>query len=155
MIFARVGTHNAPFDRLVRWMDDIACQIEEPVVAQIGAATFRPEHCQHFRFCTSEEMRQWIHRARVVVTHGGASVREIVGAKRPAIIVPRLKRFGEVSDDHQLELAQVLARRGAITLVMTEVELEAALHAPSLPIGQLQSPESLIRAVREAIEHLG
>lgn len=155
MIFARVGTHTAPFDRLIHWMDNIASRIEEPVVAQIGAATFLPRHCQHFRFCESQEMHQWILQARVVVTHGGASIREIVEAKCPAIVAPRLKRFGEHSDDHQLELSQVLARRGVVTLVMDEAELEKALRDPDLPLGQLQSPESLIRAVRESIERLG
>ena len=42
--------------------------------------------------------------------------------KRP-IVVPRLSRFGEAVDDHQLPFARRLAERGLVTLLEDESEL--------------------------------
>ena len=154
MIFVTVGTHTASFNRLIRWMDEIANHLDEPVTAQIGVATYVPTHCEYFRFCTSEEIRDRISRARVVVTHGGSTIREILSAGRPVVVVPRLKRFQEHLDDHQLELAQALAQRGLIALALDAQSLETALRAPSPPAVQLPSPEPLIRALRRSIDRM-
>ncbi len=152
MIFVTVGTHNAPFDRLIQWMDDIAGRLDEPVVLQIGSATFIPTRGQSFRFCSSEELQQWILQSRAVVTHGGASIREALQTGRPAIVVPRLAKFKEVVNDHQVELAEVLARRGMITIATDLPSLEKALRDPKLPVGQLQSAGQLIRALQKILE---
>lgn len=155
MIFVTVGTHNASFDRLIRWVDDIANRIEEPVIVQRGASTVVPCNCQHFRFCTSDEMKAWISQARVVITHGGATIREVLSMGRPAVVVPRLKQFREVVDNHQLDLGEALAQRTLITLALDAQRLEAALRAPSLHVGVLPSPEPLIGALRQSIDPLG
>ena len=46
--------------------------------------------------------------------------------KRP-VVVPRLSRFGEAVDDHQLPFAQRLAERGLVTLVDDESQLASAV----------------------------
>lgn len=155
MIFVTVGTHTAPFDRLIRWMDEIAERLDEPVVQQTGSARYLPSHSKYFRFCTSGEMREWLRKAHVVVTHGGSSIREVILMERPAIVVPRLKKHGEVIDDHQLDLAQALAQRGMIMLALDAQSLETALRAPPPQVVALPSPEPLIRALSERINRLG
>ena len=61
-----------------------------------------------------------MEEADVVVCHGG--VGSIVCALRAGhvpVTFPRLKRYSEIGDDHQLELAQALAARGTVTIAGT------------------------------------
>ena len=52
---------------------------------------------------------------------------QFLNAKKNAIIVPRLKKFNEAIDDHQLELTEVLDDRGIITAVYDVKKLENVL----------------------------
>ena len=71
-----------------------------------------------------------VHEARVVVSHGGVGsiLIALTHGKQP-LVVPRLKRFGEVVDDHQLLLARRLAHEGLIGLVEDPADLGAWLGA--------------------------
>jgi UDP-N-acetylglucosamine transferase subunit ALG13 len=118
VIFVTVGMHDQPFDRLVRAADELAAAIDEPVVIQRGASGYEPTASRYFDFADEAQMRAWISRARVVVSHGGAgSILSVLAAGRPLVIAPRLRLFGEVFDDHQLELAEALGERGRAVLV--------------------------------------
>ena len=48
MIFVTVGTHEQPFDRLIRKVDALKKQgvIQEEVIMQTGFSTYEPECCQ-------------------------------------------------------------------------------------------------------------
>jgi UDP-N-acetylglucosamine transferase subunit ALG13 len=65
-----------------------------------------------------EEVVESIRAARVVVTHAGAGsvLTCLVAGKRP-IVVPRLSRYGETSDNHQLAFGRRLHEIGLVTLV--------------------------------------
>jgi len=48
MIFVTVGTHEQPFDRLLKYMDELAGSgaLGEEVVMQTGYTDFQPRHCR-------------------------------------------------------------------------------------------------------------
>lgn len=120
MIFVTVGQHPEGFDRLVRAADEMASLVEEPLVIQRGGTRYTPKFAQHFDFVVEAQVQEWLSRARIVISHGGAgSILNALQVNKPLIVVPRLKRFGEVIDDHQLELAKTLFQRGKVTVVMT------------------------------------
>ena len=122
MIFVTVGQHPEGFDRLVRAADAMAPFIEEPVVIQRGGTRYTPGFTRYFDFVAEAQVQEWLSQARIVVSHGGAgSILNALQARKPLIIVPRLKRFGEAIDDHQLELAETLSRQGKVVVVIQEV----------------------------------
>ena len=47
MIFVTVGTHEQPFNRLIKYMDQFAMRMElgEDVIIQTGYSTYEPKHC--------------------------------------------------------------------------------------------------------------
>ena len=47
MIFVTVGTHEQPFNRLIKYMDNLKGSgiITEDVVIQTGYSTFEPQFC--------------------------------------------------------------------------------------------------------------
>ncbi|MBI4021196.1 MAG: beta-1,4-galactosyltransferase [Candidatus Aenigmarchaeota archaeon] len=116
MIFVSVGTDTHDFSRLLRRMDEVARTKE--VVMQIGHSHYRPRHARWFAFETNAAIDRLYSRADVIVTHAGAGsiISALVYGKVP-LVVPRLQRFGEHVNDHQLDVARFLDRKGMVKLV--------------------------------------
>ncbi len=138
MIFATVGTHQQPFDRLIDAVDRLA---SEDLVVQYGRAS-PPIRClRAIPFMPFGEMLEHFDAADAVVTHAGVgSVLCATRAGHTPIVVPRLKRFGEHVDDHQEELARALGSRGAVVPLWNTDRLEAVLESlpprrPTRPLG--------------------
>jgi len=131
MIFVTLGTMHLDFARLVRKMDEIAARTDERVVIQTGLAATLPTHAEHFAFKPREEISALIVESRLVVTHAGiGSVIDTLKAERPLIVVPRLRRFGEHNNDHQLDLAQAVETRGWGRRVLEIADLDALCAKP-------------------------
>jgi UDP-N-acetylglucosamine transferase subunit ALG13 len=72
--------------------------------------------------------------------------------------MPRRHRLGEAVDDHQVSLAQRLARAGLVTVVETGEELQRAVASTLLPaavVRQYAGADALVGEVRSALEALG
>lgn len=127
MIFVTVGTHEQPFDRLLKYIDDMIenHQIKEEVIVQKGYTDYKPKNYKAEKLLSYEQVQNDIEKARIVITHGGASsfIAVLATGKIP-IVVPREKKFGEHVNDHQLEFAkEVERRRKNIIVVRTKKEL--------------------------------
>ncbi|MBT1182130.1 hypothetical protein JS531_09265 [Bifidobacterium sp. CP2] len=116
-----VGTHEQPFDRLIRAVDELkgAGKIDEDVFIQTGYATYKPEHCRWTSFLDNEEMRRMFQKADVCITHGGpSSFLQALDAGTVPVVVPRRQEYGEHVNDHQAEFAMMVERRfGDIVVV--------------------------------------
>ena len=134
MIFVTVGNHYQGFERLIRKMDEIAGNIDEKVIMQIGYTKYKPKNAECFDFIESyKEIQELNRKARGVVCHGGAGV--IITALEqgtPVIAVPRLKKYGEHTDDQQLDIVNAMAKEGKIIAVYDVNDLEDALPTISV-----------------------
>lgn len=114
MIFVTVGTHEQPFDRLLREIDRLVETgvINEEVVVQSGFSEYEPKHCKWQKLFPYSEMTENVKKARIVITHGGPSsfIMPLQVGKIP-IVVPRQKQYGEHVNDHQLDFAKAVAER--------------------------------------------
>lgn len=118
MIFVTVGTHDQGFDRLIEKCDQIADQIDENIIMQIGASKYIPRNAEYFDFSDYEDILRLIKKARIVITHDGAgSILNCLINQKPTIVVPRLKIFNECKYNNKLDLALELERLGKIYLV--------------------------------------
>lgn len=109
MIFVTLGSQKFQFDRLLQKLDELIEKnvITEPVTAQIGASTYLPKHFEYVRFMDREQFAATMDQCDIVVTHGGTGV--IISAVKKGkkvIAVPRLAKYKEHVDDHQLQLLQ-------------------------------------------------
>lgn len=114
MIFVTVGTHEQPFNRLIKKVDELVAEgtIKEPVVMQTGFSTYIPKHCEWHKMLSYDEMKRYIDEARIVITHGGpASFIEVLQAGKIPVVVPRLKKFNEHINDHQEEFTRIVEKR--------------------------------------------
>jgi UDP-N-acetylglucosamine transferase subunit ALG13 len=134
-------------------MDEIAGRIQEKVVMQIGSTAYLPRNAHWFRFADYEEMERLSREARVVVTHAGAgSIITALKAEAAVVVVPRLSRYDEHIDDHQLQLARALSSDGRVTAVYEVGELENVLQSVAGPRQKGNRADRLIKALRSCLE---
>lgn len=153
MIFVSLGTMFMDFPRLVEKMDHIAEKRGEEVVIQLGLSECRPMHCTTFDFKPHAELLDLQRDARVIVAHAGiGATRDALSLGKPLILVPRRKYFGEHMNDHQLEIAEAVTRRGWGATVHDIDELDALIENPPAP-AQAYKPdrERLVSTLRNSI----
>jgi UDP-N-acetylglucosamine transferase subunit ALG13 len=128
MIFVTVGASGYQFDRLLEAVADL--DLDEEMVVQHGPSGVRVPKATRVDFLPFESIVDHVRRARSVVTHAGIGSVLLAAAngKRP-IVVPRLSRFGEAVDDHQLGAGRKLAEAGLVRLVEDPRNLAEALSA--------------------------
>lgn len=107
MILVTVGSQKFQFNRLLQEIDKLIEEkvIKEKVFAQIGVSDYIPKNYEHMSFVTQEEFNKKIDECDILITHAGTGV--IVNAlkkEKKVIAVPRLAKYGEHVDDHQIQL---------------------------------------------------
>ena len=107
MIFITLGSQKFQFNRLLKAIDKLVEQgtIKEEVCAQIGYSDYQPINYNYKQFLDRDEFAAMEGKADIVITHGGTGA--IIGAVKKGkkvIAVPRLAKYGEHVDDHQLQL---------------------------------------------------
>jgi UDP-N-acetylglucosamine transferase subunit ALG13 len=135
MIFVSVGTHEAPFDRMLQAVFEL--DLDEDLVVQYGPSTLRTTRAStQVDYLPFDAVVANIRRARAVVMHAGVGsvMISLANGKRP-IVMARRREFDEHVDDHQVELARRMESNGLATAVAGASELERALedagHAPA------------------------
>jgi UDP-N-acetylglucosamine transferase subunit ALG13 len=157
VIFVTVGTNEAPFDRLLRAVE--ALPASEEIVVQHGSSSVRPANAAtSHAFMPFDELVEEMRRARVVVTHAGiGSIMSALSCGKRPIVVPRLLRYREAVDDHQVPVARRLESSGLVTFVEDPSQLAAAVAAAGAEVEvALGADERLVSELQEYIaDHTG
>ena len=134
MIFATVGTQ-LPFDRLIRALDAWAGNNpREEVFAQIGNTDYEPRFMSWERAITPDQFRSFMTDCQVTVAHAGmGTIISAVELGKPVVVMPRLAKFGEHRNDHQLATVSRLSHLNGLAVVNTDDELASALRAVAAP----------------------
>jgi UDP-N-acetylglucosamine transferase subunit ALG13 len=130
MIFVTVGSQKFPFERLLKKVDRLIQSrvITEEVLMQTGISDYVPS-CPYQAFYERDAFAGHLERCDVLITHGGAGtmVRAVRQGKK-TIVVPRLARYGEHVDDHQLELAKQFQKMNLLCVCLDMDLLPKALQ---------------------------
>jgi len=163
MIFVTVGTHEQPFDRLLRKMDELVERgvIQEEVIIQTGFSTYEPKSCTHSKLLPYNQMQENVSKARIVITHGGpASFISALQVGKIPIVVPRKSELNEHVNNHQVEFSRAVAqRKNNILVAENDDELENLIIHYDNAVAQLSlSNESnngeFCKKFREQVEKL-
>ncbi len=115
MILVVLGTHELPFTRLLKAVEQ---QIEkgnirEEVIVQTGHTPYNSSKMKLVKFTSYEDMDQLYNQASYIVTHGGTgSITSGLKKSKKMIAAPRLVKYGEHNDDHQLEIVSQFEATG-------------------------------------------
>jgi UDP-N-acetylglucosamine transferase subunit ALG13 len=106
-IFVSVGT--SPFERLIKYVDEIAKILNYKIIVQKGRTKYTPKNIDYIEFTKNENFVQLLKKAKIIISHAGAgSIILSLKNNDNFIFVPRLKKFHEANDNHQIEICQIL-----------------------------------------------
>lgn len=114
MIFLTVGTQ-FPFDRLVMAVDEAVGEngLGEQVFAQIGTSTYSPKNFEAVPELEKNLFDKYFSEASSIISHAGmGTITMALESGKPLLVMPRLKKYGEVVNDHQLVLARKFEQNG-------------------------------------------
>ena len=131
MIFVTLGSQKFQFNRMLVEIDKLIEEgkITDEVFAQIGASDYKPRKFKYKDFLTQDEFKDYMKNANLVITHAGTGA--IVTALKNdklVIAIPRLAKYGEHVDDHQIQLIDEFKELNFIEPVYEIEQLGEALE---------------------------
>lgn len=118
MIFITVGTSNYSFNRLFKIIDELIYEKVlngDDVVAQIGFSEYETKNFKTLKFIDAQEHHKYLEKAEYIISHSGTgSVISSLKMGKKVIVFPRLEKYHEMCDDHQLELTEFFTKNGFI-----------------------------------------
>lgn len=124
MILVTLGTQDKSFHRLLQAIEKQIelGNIKEEVVVQAGNTEFHSKKMKILDFIPYEEFDTLIDKCDLLITHGGVGS-IITGLKhqKKVIAAPRLKKYKEHGNDHQLQIIHSFDKKGYL-LPLTNFE---------------------------------
>lgn len=113
-IFIPLGTQKFQFNRLVEAVNRLVkAGLYKPEDIIIQSAIY--ETIPQFKYYSTMPLEQFnncLQKSELVITHSGVnSIVSCMKLKKPLIIAPRQKKYGEHVDNHQMEIAALMKEK--------------------------------------------
>lgn len=127
MIFASLGTMDMPFVRMAKAVDEWAAATGEEVVVQTGYTDYKYKNAKAFKFCTKDEMQDYIRRADILILQGGwGAISEAMEQRKRIVVMPRHDKTEHIHD--QFQLIRKLDELGCVIGCFDEKDLPAMIE---------------------------
>lgn len=123
MIFLTLGTYPLSFDRLLIAIDHLCGKkiISDEVFGQIGHTTYKPKNFNYKNILPKEEFDEIFNNAEAVISHAGiGTISMALEFGKPLLVMPRLSKYNEAVNDHQVGTAKEFEKLGHIISVYDE-----------------------------------
>lgn len=130
MIFIILGSQKFQFNRLLEEVDKLIDEekIVDKVIAQIGVSDYKPRNYEYYDFLTREQFDNNINKSDLVITHAGTgAIISALKQNKKVIAIPRLAKYEEHVDDHQIQLIDEFKNLNLIEPVYEIKDLENAI----------------------------
>ena len=131
MILVTLGTQDKEFTRL---LDAIQTQIKkgkikDRVVVQAGCTNYKSNDMEIFDLIPMDEFKKLVKECDLLISHGGVgSIIAGLDNNKVVIAAPRLKKYGEHVNDHQLEIINEFVKRKHILALNDFNQLDKILE---------------------------
>jgi UDP-N-acetylglucosamine transferase subunit ALG13 len=125
MIFVTVGTLFS-FERLINAVDDAVGNglIDEEVFAQIGPCQTKPKHLKYVEMLDKKGYDEMVKNATGLISHAGiGSITLALYHNKPLLVMPRMARYNEHVNDHQVDTARKFEELGHVLVAYEASEL--------------------------------
>lgn len=132
MILVLLGTQNNSFVRLLeaiqKNIDSKA--ITDEVIVQAGFTKFESKDMKILSLIDKAELSKLQDEADLIITHGGVgSIISSLKKGKKVIVVPRLKKYDEHVNNHQLQIARRFEQEGYVKHVINLKNLEKVIKS--------------------------
>ncbi len=154
MIFCTIGTQ-APFDRFIEIIDELAPSLNEEVIAQTLNGTYCAKNIKTVGLLSPSEFNEIFSKARIIISHAGVgTILSALTSNKPLIIFPRLAKLGEHRNEHQMATAEQMSKLGYVYVAYDRESLQKQLVQKDLqPLKKIGSfaSKSLIDELHSVI----
>jgi UDP-N-acetylglucosamine transferase subunit ALG13 len=159
MILVLLGTQDKPFTRL---LDAIQHQInkgniKDKVIVQAGSTKYESKDMELFDLIPIDEFNKLIKKADLIITHGGVgSIMEGIRNNKKVLAAPRLKKYKEHDNNHQLQIIDEFVKMGYILPLKDFNKLDKMLVKINKfkPKELVSNTENMIKLVEKQIDSL-
>lgn len=126
MILVLLGTFPIQFTRPLEAIDRLCKEgsLTEEIIVQSGHTEFVSDYLTFQPFMSADDLIELYKKARIIVTHAGSgSILKAVKLGKKVIAIPRLAKYGEHVDDHQLEILNEFEKLGYLIAWREEDDL--------------------------------
>lgn len=160
MIFVAVGTQKFQFNRLLKTIDDLVekGQLKGEVFAQVGHSDYVPRNYGFQDFLSKDDFQSCISRCDLLITHSGvATIISGLKLNKRVVVVPRLAKFGEHVDDHQLQIAKSFSEKNLVLMCgkndnLAEIAERAETHTFAKYVSQRDLVSKTIREYLDTVQ---
>lgn len=113
MVLVLIGTQKQDFSRIFQKIEESEELRKEEIIAQVGHTKYESKYMKCIPFMSYDEMIKTIAKADYIICHGGVgTIFDCLYQKKKMIVMPRLKKYGEHVNDHQIEICKKLEEKG-------------------------------------------
>ena len=126
VIFLTLGTFPLSFDRILVAIDELCGKgiIADELFGQIGHTKYTPRHFRFVNIMGKEEYDDVFNKAEAIISHAGiGSITMALERNKPLLVMPRLAKFKEVVNDHQVGTARKFEALGHVVVAYNIGEL--------------------------------
>ncbi len=155
-IFVPLGTQKFPFKRLIVALNNLVEEgfyTPEDIVMQSTMYDVEPLFV-HVGLIPVDDFNKYMQDAELVITHAGVnSIISCMQMGKALLVVPRLQKYGEHVDDHQMEIAHLMEEKYNVLVVQDLSELKMMIEkAMTHKYKKWESHKmSLIEAIKKEI----
>ena len=158
MIFLTVGTQ-FPFDRLVKAVDETVSKngLDEQIFAQVGTTTYRPRNFEAVPELEKSVFDKYFREADGVISHAGMGcIAMALENRKPLLVMPRLKKYGEVVNDHQVAIAKKFEKPGHLLVAYCKGDLPEKMRQLKtfIPRERETQPEAVSERIAQFLKSL-
>lgn len=117
MIFVILGTQDKQFVRLLQEIEKLIQKkiIHQKVVVQSGSTKYSSKNMEIHQMMPINQFLNYIDKSDYIITHGGVgSIIDALKKNKKIIAVPRLKKYGEHENDHQIQIIEEFSKQNYI-----------------------------------------
>ena len=132
MILVLLGTQNNSFVRLLEAIQKNIDNgvITDEVIVQAGFTKFESKEMKIVSLIDKNELSKLQDKADLIITHGGiGSIISSLKKGKKVIVVPRLKKYDEHVNNHQLQIARRFEQEGYVKHVINLKNLEKVMKS--------------------------
>lgn len=159
MILVTLGTQDKDFSRLLKAVEKQIKKgnIKDKVVAQVGTTKYESDVMEIFDLIPTDKFNELMEECDLLITHGGVgSILAGLKADKKVIAAPRLKKYKEHVNDHQLQIIKRFTELGYILELKDFERLDKVLKKVDKfkPKKYKSNTENFVKLIEDYIDNI-
>lgn len=153
MVFVAIGTQKQQFTRIFEKIENSKLLENEEIVAQSGFTNFESKKIKMLGFIEEEKLKEYMNKSDFVICHGGVgTIFSSLNMNKKVLVVPRLKKYKEHKNDHQLEICKELEKEGYILYLKEDEDFDKKIEElKKKEFKKYVSNEEYLKVLKEVI----